>query len=156
MTADCYIRTDRLTANYSLEHSGRTHRVWAVGDEATSIPPPDSAEHFFKERQWGFGKTRDGKLLTYEVQHPEWACHAVRDYGLDLDWTMLYGDRWNGMNGKEPESVFIAQGSTVSVYPHGAAFPCAGCCAFDHDGQRRTDPARLEFRDTPAPPDPRG
>jgi uncharacterized protein YqjF (DUF2071 family) len=119
MKADCYVRGDRLTANYSLDRGGKTHRLWAVGDEIATVPPPDSAEHFFKERNWGFGRTKGGELLTYEVAHPHWACHPVRDYGLDLDWVTLYGDRWAGMQGREPDSVFLVEGSAVSVFPHG-------------------------------------
>ena len=119
MNADCFVRVNRLTANYSLKRGGRTHRVWAVGDEATTVPPDDSAEHFFKERKWGFGKTKHGELLIYEVQHPTWACHAVRDYGIDMDWGTLYGEPWAIMNGVEPTSLFLIEGSAVSVLPHG-------------------------------------
>jgi uncharacterized protein YqjF (DUF2071 family) len=118
LAADCYVKSDRLTANYSLTLTGQTHRLWAVGDGESTVPPADSPEHFFNERQWGFGRTRAGELLTYEVQHPTWACHAVRDYGIELDWGQLYGDRWARMNGKEPDSVFLVAGSAVSVFPH--------------------------------------
>ena len=117
---DCYVKGDRLTANYAMELGGRTHRVWAVGDEGRTTPSSDSAEQFFKERSWGFGKTKRGELLTYEVQHPTWACHAVRDYGIEIDWGMLYGERWKVMNVLEPASVFLVAGSEVSVFPHGS------------------------------------
>lgn len=118
LTADCYVKGDRLTANYALVRGGRIHRIWAVGDAEAAVPPAGSCEHFFKERQWGFGRTPASTLLAYEVQHPAWTCHRVRDYGIELDWSQLYGSDWSVMNGREPESVYLVSGSAVSVFPY--------------------------------------
>ncbi|MFO0937167.1 MAG: DUF2071 domain-containing protein [Gemmataceae bacterium] len=117
MTEDCYVKGDRLTVNYSLELGGRAHRLWAVGDRNGSVPDANSAEHFFKERMFGFGKRKSGETLSYEVKHPLWVCHAVRDYGIDLDWGTLYGPQWSWLNGVEPASLFLVSGSEVSVWP---------------------------------------
>lgn len=118
LTADCYVKGDRLTANYALTLAGQTHRIWAVGDAESSVPTVETREQFFKERQWGFGRSRANGLLSYEVQHPPWACHRVRDYGIEVDWTQLYGSAWSVMNHREPDSVFLVTGSAVSVFPH--------------------------------------
>jgi len=109
-----------LTAAYTVDVGGKTHSLTATGRTPAVRPGPDSLEHFFKEHSWGFGRTHGGKLLRYEVNHPEWDVYPVTSLTSDVDWGMLYGPAWAGMNGKEPASVVLAAGSGVSVYPHGA------------------------------------
>jgi uncharacterized protein len=111
---------DSLRATYTLKFGGRTHTMQATGTKPTNIPGPDSVEYFFKEHSWGFGQTRRGKLIRYEVNHPEWAVFPVANYQIDIDWAALYGPEWVSMNGVTPDSVTFAAGSDVRVYPKGA------------------------------------
>ena len=111
---------EQLRATYTLRYGGRTHTMRATGSKPTAMPGPDSAEHFFKEHSWGFGQTRRGKLIRYEVNHPEWAVYPVTACEIDIDWAALYGPEWATMAGREPDSVTFAVGSPVKVYPKGA------------------------------------
>jgi uncharacterized protein YqjF (DUF2071 family) len=110
---------DRITAEHRLTHGGRVHTIRATGAKPALRAEPSSVEHFFKEHQWGFGQTRRGAALSYEVRHPEWAVYPVRDYDIDLDWAALYGPEWAVLQGAEPYSVALAAGSGVKVYPKG-------------------------------------
>ncbi len=110
---------ESLTATYTLHSGGRSHTMEATGEKPTVVPGPDSVDHFFKEHSWGFGRTRRGKLIRYEVNHPEWAVYPVTNHRIDLDWAELYGPEWDGMTGREPDSVTFAVGSAVRVYPKG-------------------------------------
>lgn len=110
---------DRHEATYTVDWGGRSHSLRAVADPAAVRPGPDSDEYWFKEHSWGFGVTRGGRLLRYEVNHPEWDVYPVRDFHADIDWGVLYGPEWAAMNGAEPASVVLAAGSAVSVYPKG-------------------------------------
>lgn len=112
---------DAIAAEYRVTRGGRVHGLRAVGAKPAVRPGPGTAGHFFKEHSWGFGATRRGRLLRYEVRHPEWDVYPVRDYRIDVDWAALYGPGWADLNGAEPASVFLAAGSAVGVYPHGAA-----------------------------------
>ncbi len=111
--------TESLTASYTVTTRKRVHTLAVTGSKPALLPQADSAEHFFKEHSWGFGKNRKGELLRYEVNHPGWDVYPVRDFRADLDWGELYGDERKTMNGREPDSVVLAAGSAVSVYPHG-------------------------------------
>jgi len=111
--------SENLRATYTLRYGGRTHTMRATGSKPTTIPDPDSAEYFFKEHSWGFGQTRRGKLIRYEVNHPEWAIYPATNCEIDIDWETLYGPEWTTMNGREPDSVTFAVGSPVKVYPKG-------------------------------------
>jgi uncharacterized protein YqjF (DUF2071 family) len=110
---------ETVAAEYTVTWGGKTHRLSAAGARTAVRPGPDSSEHFFKEHSWGFGVTRRGRLLRYEVSHPEWDVYPVRSFAVDVDWAALYGPEWAVMQGREPASVVFAVGSPVAVYPKG-------------------------------------
>jgi uncharacterized protein YqjF (DUF2071 family) len=110
---------DAVTATYTVAWGGRTHRLRAEGLKPAARPGPDSAEHFFKEHSWGYGVSRRGQPIRYEVNHPEWDVYPVRSFAADVDWGVLYGPEWAAMNDAPPASVVLAAGSAVSVYPKG-------------------------------------
>jgi uncharacterized protein YqjF (DUF2071 family) len=112
-------RPDSLTATYTVEYGGKVHSLRATGVKPTVRPEPESVEHFFKEHSWGFGRTRRGELLRYEVNHPEWDVYPVTAFRADVDWGGLYGPAWAAMTGRDPDSIVLAAGSAVSVYPLG-------------------------------------
>lgn len=108
-----------MTAEYTVEQGGRTHRLSAVGDQPASRPGPDTAEHWFKEQRWGYGVTRRGRLLRYEVTHPEWEVYPIRSFTVDVDWGSLYGPQWAAMGKAQPANVMLVAGSAVQVFPYG-------------------------------------
>ena len=110
---------DALAATYTVRWAGRVHSLRAVGAKPATRPAPDSVEHWFKEHSWGFGTSRRGKLIRYEVNHPEWDVYPVREFAADVDWAVLYGPEWAPMTGATPASVVLAVGSAISVYPKG-------------------------------------
>jgi hypothetical protein len=100
---------------YMFDFNGGSGSMMVRADPDARVPPEDSDAHWFKEHQWGYGTTRRGKLLRYEVRHPVWACHEVRESAIKVDWGRVYGEEWGVMNGIEPLSVMLAQGSGVEV-----------------------------------------
>ncbi len=110
---------ETVTATYTVKWGGKVHSLRAVGTKPAFRPAADSTEHWFKEHSWGFGTSRRGKLIRYEVNHPEWDVYPVRDFAADVDWAKLYGPEWGVMQKAEPTSVVLAAGSEVSVYPKG-------------------------------------
>lgn len=86
----------------------------------------DTREHFFKEHDLGFGRSRRGALLTYTVEHPAW--QVLTQPRLELDWSFaeVYGPEWALLDRRPPDSLVIAVGSEVAVSPVAAASPrCA-------------------------------
>jgi uncharacterized protein YqjF (DUF2071 family) len=110
---------DSVAVEHRLNAGGRTHVIQATGAKPALRPDAASVEHFFKEHQWGYGRTRRGALLRYEVRHPVWDILPVRDYHIDLGWASLYGPEWAVLQGAQPCSVILAAGSEVAVYPKG-------------------------------------
>lgn len=111
---------DTLTVEHQLRWNKRIHRVSATGSAATLRPPQDSAEHFFKEHEWGFGRTRAGKTISYRVEHPHWDVYPVLDWSVDLDWAAVYGPQWGFLAQAQPYSTVFAVGSPIKVFMYGA------------------------------------
>ncbi len=111
---------DRLTMTYQFAWEGRRQTLRVTGAKPTETPPPDSTAHFFKEHQWGFGTTRGGRAVRYEVTHPVWQTYPVASFDLDLDWTRVYGPAWSFLQEAEPYSVVLAAGSPVEVFSKSA------------------------------------
>jgi uncharacterized protein YqjF (DUF2071 family) len=110
---------DSVTVEHRLIGRDRVHTIRASGSKPRVMPAPDSVEHFFKEHQWGYGRTRRGRALRYEVRHPAWHVYPVTDYRIDIDWLSLYGPAWTFLQSAQPYSTILAAGSAVEVYPHG-------------------------------------
>lgn len=121
-----YVRArieDRITqvdgkrlVEYSFSYGGGAGTMRVETDLEPVVPTECSPEHWFKEHQWGYGVTRRGRLLRYEVQHPNWACYPVRSSEMEVDWGRIYGSEWASMCDAEPLSVVLAEGSGIKVF----------------------------------------
>ena len=101
---------------YSFKYGGGEGAMGVEADPKPQLPSEESTEHWFKEHQWGYGVTRRGRSLRYEVQHPHWACYPVRSAHIDVDWERIYGSEWASMQGAEPLNVVLAEGSEIKVF----------------------------------------
>lgn len=142
---------DDRRVEYRFDFNGGAGRMMVWADREALVPPEDSAEHWFKEHRWGYGKTRRGKLLRYEVRHPVWACHEVREASIEVDWGRVYGAEWGMMGGVEPLSVMLAQGSGVSVGMAGSVM-ATRCLPRPGSGPRGTARSRSSDRCLPQRP----
>jgi uncharacterized protein YqjF (DUF2071 family) len=119
MTSSVRDDPERIAVEHRLTVAGRVHTLRAVGGKPAYRPGPDSVEAFFKEHQWGFGRTRRGRTLRYEVRHPAWDVYPVQEFAVDLDWAAVYGPEWAPFQKAVPVSTILAAGSAVAVYPKG-------------------------------------
>lgn len=107
----------RLRIEHRLEVRGaRPSWLRVTASREASLPREDTLDHWFKEHQWGFGRSRKGEAIVYEVRHPRWAVHQIEEVDLDLDWTGLYGSEWGYLRDRPTTSVVLAQGSPVEVH----------------------------------------
>lgn len=103
---------------HELEVGGRTHRLEVRAKDAPFVPEEGSLEHHFKEHSWGFGQTRSGRPLAYQVEHPLWQVDPVLSLDLDWDFGLVYGPEFQVLNDRAPDSVFLARGSEITVAPY--------------------------------------
>jgi uncharacterized protein YqjF (DUF2071 family) len=84
-----------------------------VSSEKTPVPiVSGSDEDFIANKYYGFTKTRE-----YEVQHAHWEMYPVRSHRIDVDFGKLYGEEFAFLSTQKPASVYLVEGSYISVLP---------------------------------------
>jgi uncharacterized protein len=112
-------RADTLEVEHAVVVDGRTQRISVSARAQDGVPAETSREHFFKEHSWGYGRSRRGELVRYEVRHPVWSTYPIERYELDWDFGAVYGPRWSHLTAATPCSTVLARGSSVRVSPRG-------------------------------------
>src|SRR6185437_5960774 len=106
---------------YRLGWAGREHILSVTGSKPAFVPNESSDEHFFKEHRWGYGITRRGRVIRYEVTHPAWQVFPVQSFHIELDWVSVYGPEWSLLTKATPMStVFADRGLSKGTDDRGA------------------------------------
>jgi hypothetical protein len=75
-----------------------------------------SQEEFITEHFWGYARAGADRTNEYQVAHPRWEVYPVNQYYIDCDFGRLYGPEFGDLRERKPQSVFLAEGSPISVY----------------------------------------
>ena len=75
----------------------------------------NSLESFIYEHYYGYTKTAENRTEEYKLQHPSWNISEVLAYQIECDFEAMYGKSFSVLNHKKPETVFIAEGSSVGI-----------------------------------------
>jgi len=73
-----------------------------------------SKEEFFTEHYWGYTQ-KSGDTVEYFVNHDPWEVYDTVSYKVDVDFEMCYGKDFAFLNQQEPASVFLAEGSKITL-----------------------------------------
>jgi hypothetical protein len=109
-----------LTDNeWQIEYSWKLKREWnflKVFAESSSHPiEPGTEEEFIAIQNWGYTRISSSKTSVYQVHHPNWLIHPVRHYRVQCDIEKMYGAEFVEPLSQPPKSVFLAEGSDISV-----------------------------------------
>ncbi len=107
----------RLEVEYAWKEAGQWQ---ALGVQ--SIGPPvalktGSEAEFITEHYWGYARWDAHRAMEYAVEHPSWELYAVDSWHCNVDFGAVYGPPFARLNAAAPNSIFLAEGSEVSVYP---------------------------------------
>ena len=104
-----------INLGYHWKHRNKWNRLEAtVVSDALSMLP-GSEEAFIAEHYWGYSRFNAKTSFEYAVQHPAWKVHPVKNYSIDCDFTAVYGEAFAFLQNAIPHSVFMAEGSAVTV-----------------------------------------
>ena len=99
--------------------AGKAQRVAVSARGPSAVPADDSFETWVKEQEAGFNHQRFGGNVTgFRVWHPAWRVYPVEEYTLDVGFAHLYGPQWSFLQDREPNSVVLAEGSQIEIYPN--------------------------------------
>jgi uncharacterized protein YqjF (DUF2071 family) len=106
-----------------VDYGWRQHGRWnTLGVRAEPIPidlKPGSEAAFITEHYWGYSRHSATKTIEYQVDHPGWRMHHVISWHADIDFGGVYGPDFEHLKKASPISVFLAEGSAVTVMPGG-------------------------------------
>ncbi len=74
-----------------------------------------SIEEFIFEHYYVYTKINNELSQEYKVNHPRWLVNKVIDYSVNCDFKSMYGEDFSFLRNNQPDSVFVAQGSSVTV-----------------------------------------
>jgi uncharacterized protein YqjF (DUF2071 family) len=105
---------DTLTVTYKWKK-----RSWNELQVTTSINSfaiiQGSEEEFITEHYWGYSRLNNHLTSEYEVAHPRWEVYQTKNYHIDVDFENIYGKDFQFLQHEKPTSVFLAEGSPVSI-----------------------------------------
>ena len=113
---DIHTAGNQLFVQYSWKHKEIWNHIQVNADSATKPIEVRSEEEFITEHYWGYAAYSTKKTNEYQVQHPRWNVHSVRDYNIKCDFEELYGHEFAFLKNTKPISVLLAEGSEVSVF----------------------------------------
>ncbi len=106
---------DHLQVAYSWKHRGKTQHFSAICHPEAQAIPDNGETEFITQHFWGYTRYDEQTTFEYEVTHPRWLHYPVKSYDLNLDFSWVYGEQFAHLNLLEPHSVFLAEGSDITV-----------------------------------------
>ena len=88
--------------------------VTAIGTPRALVA--GSEPEFIAEHYWGYTPQRDGSTVEYQVAHPSWRVWQAEAPSFEADVRGLYGAAFVAPLSQPPQSMFVAEGSKVTVY----------------------------------------
>ena len=110
------INEDVVEAEYSWGAGGNRCSLRLETEGAAFLPAEGSLSQFITEHYWGYAAQRDGGSLEYEVQHPQWKVREAKIAEFTGDATRFYGTTLGKAVMRPPDSAFLAEGSSVTVF----------------------------------------
>jgi uncharacterized protein len=116
MKSEIEFKNGKVNCSHIIKYKRKKHAIKIEAEDKLYMPPVNSAEHFFKEHEWGFGRSKKGDKLVYRVGHPFWKIYPVINLDMDFDFGSVYSEKWEFLNNEKPFNITFAKGSEVSVY----------------------------------------
>jgi uncharacterized protein YqjF (DUF2071 family) len=100
---------------YEFKADNRWNRIYIATEANHYLPDLDSHEASMLEHYWGYSTQKDGGTIEYRVDHPRWNVWNSTASEIDCDFELLYGDQLGSFLTEKPYSVFVAEGSPITV-----------------------------------------
>lgn len=106
---------DERVVDYRWKYKNRWQGLSITAEKEMSDIQAGSEIEFITEHYWGYARNNEFLSNEYEVKHPKWSHYPVKEYSIDVDFGLTYGENFSFLNDQEPVSVMLAEGSEISV-----------------------------------------
>jgi uncharacterized protein len=112
-----WVATDnnKLSVEYYWKVNNQWDFIKAIADQQAKTYAEGTEENFITEHYWGYTSLRNNGTGEYQVAHPQWRIHSVHSYEISCSTEALYGKPFVETMQQPPRSVFLAEGSDISV-----------------------------------------
>ncbi len=107
--------SDSLDVRYEFKFNGQWNHISASAKKPAAALVAGSETAFITEHYWGYTRIAAKITSEYQVAHPSWNIHEVIRHEVACDTKKLYGEAIDEYLKVTPASVFMAEGSAVSV-----------------------------------------
>ena len=109
----------KITEDKSIQYGWKISGKWnSINIHATleqnKIEPASMEEYIF-ERYFGYTKLSNDSTQEYQIHHPKWVTNKIVHSEINCDFEAMYGKSFKNLNHQVPDSVILAEGSSVSV-----------------------------------------
>ncbi len=102
-----------------IEYYWKINKVWnSIKVNATITNEQmlkGSFEEYIFEHYFGYTKIDEARTEEYTISHPSWKINTINNYSINCDFEAMYGKTFAHLSHTKPDSIFIAEGSSVSV-----------------------------------------
>jgi len=106
---------DSLNVSYGWNHKGDWDSISLTADIHPQDIIAESEEEFITEHYWGYTQLDHYQTSQYQVEHPRWKMHAVKNFTIAVRFGDLYGAAFGFLKDSLPDSVMLAEGSRIAV-----------------------------------------
>lgn len=104
---------NELLVKYEWEVANEWNYLQVVANNTPQPLVEGSKAEFITEHYWGYAK--GNKTVEYEVRHPAWQIYPVKNFDKSINIPKVYGENFYEYLNVNPASVFLAEGSQISV-----------------------------------------
>lgn len=106
---------ENIKVTYHWKYNNNEQKISVLAENNLQEILPNSETEFITEHYWGYTKVNENKTFEYEVTHPKWQTYNVKEYEINVDFGLVYGDDFAFLNNLKPNSVMLAEGSEITV-----------------------------------------
>jgi len=107
---------EQLTIGYYWKKNKKWNVLEVIANPGSNEIKQGSKEEFITEHYWGYSSLDKHTTGEYEVAHPRWGIYSIEKYKIDCDFKQLYGNDFDILDQVQPASVFLAEGSPVTIF----------------------------------------
>jgi uncharacterized protein YqjF (DUF2071 family) len=111
------VEADRLLVGYDWKsyRGGPWNHLAVQAKLAPCRLEAGSAAEFITEHYWGYAQRGARCTFEYAVEHPRWEVYEVLEHEIISDLARFYGPQFVKPLSVAPASIFMAEGSAISV-----------------------------------------
>ncbi|MDX2304995.1 MAG: DUF2071 domain-containing protein [Microscillaceae bacterium] len=107
----------QLQVSYYWKKESAWQTLHVLANKKAKEIEAGSETEFITEHYWGYARINDQKTNEYQVTHPRWMTYEVLHHEIEVDFGVVYGQKFEFLNRQQAASVMLAEGSEIAVEP---------------------------------------